>query len=817
MKKLKKMMALIIAVAMVIAMTLPVMAEQTQPDGSITVKSPVVGASYTAYQIFEMTTNADNTSFSYTIVGTGANKSPFYDAVAAYAATETNGLKLSQIGTTGVYNVSVTDDFDPQAFGKAMEAVISGASSVAHTPNYGKDSENNALTVVSPDSNLNTTDQIVFDDGKSQAADPTAAAGLPLGYYLITATYPTASYGSVTMTVPGSEAAEDKYVFTKDDLDADGKLTAAAKGRIAEYVGKVVTDDYVTAYIAQKDLKNDDGSALTSEQIAQLKTDLTNDMQADAESKVQNAFDNQLAGSGSDINVKEPVLVFVDTTTPDAVINEKNELDKWDVPVNPSGDATPENLPDHGEPKGGKNIVINDNPEYYADWSEANIGDSVHYQLRVNAMNYVNESTTAGDDTKIKQVKEYFLADYQNAHMTFDASKYLRVRVFDGNGENVTKNAAGESVQYLDFTDTATTTFFKNNDGNTPATKPTDIIGDGTGIMVPWVKVAGPFATASNPTPDPTYPIYTTSVVAREGEFQTWNASTQPDARHDDAGYLLDKDGNRIPVTDTYYVYSLYTSDVTIVADYWMTLDDDAVVDEPGNPNYAQYAYRTVEPKDQKPNNPSDSDKPSQKKEVDEATVYTYAIAWVKINKSAESLANAKFQLPFYVKATKDGNAYVYGGETAGNGLTNEVTTDSTGVITIKGLTAGTYSITETEAPVGYNLLTEPFEVEAKKSGNGETVKTETVIYLDANGEVTDTETTRTVTKNTDTDSFNNANATGTEETSVPVYQFDPIMNLQGTELPSTGGIGTTIFYVIGTILVIGAGVVLITKRRMDA
>jgi len=46
---------------------------------------------------------------------------------------------------------------------------------------------------------------------------------------------------------------------------------------------------------------------------------------------------------------------------------------------------------------------------------------------------------------------------------------------------------------------------------------------------------------------------------------------------------------------------------------------------------------------------------------------------------------------------------------------------------------------------------------------------------------------------------------------------FQAVVNLAGTELPSTGGIGTTIFYVVGAILVIGAGVVLITKRRMEA
>ncbi|MGN9126385.1 LPXTG cell wall anchor domain-containing protein [Oliverpabstia intestinalis] len=40
-------------------------------------------------------------------------------------------------------------------------------------------------------------------------------------------------------------------------------------------------------------------------------------------------------------------------------------------------------------------------------------------------------------------------------------------------------------------------------------------------------------------------------------------------------------------------------------------------------------------------------------------------------------------------------------------------------------------------------------------------------------------------------------------------------MNQRGAELPSTGGIGTTIFYVIDAILVIGAGIVLVTRRRM--
>ena len=57
-------------------------------------------------------------------------------------------------------------------------------------------------------------------------------------------------------------------------------------------------------------------------------------------------------------------------------------------------------------------------------------------------------------------------------------------------------------------------------------------------------------------------------------------------------------------------------------------------------------------------------------------------------------------------------------------------------------------------------------------------------------------------------------NVTGADATAAVEISVE---NNSGTELPSTGGIGTTIFYVVGALLVIGAGVVLVTRRRMDA
>ena len=50
-----------------------------------------------------------------------------------------------------------------------------------------------------------------------------------------------------------------------------------------------------------------------------------------------------------------------------------------------------------------------------------------------------------------------------------------------------------------------------------------------------------------------------------------------------------------------------------------------------------------------------------------------------------------------------------------------------------------------------------------------------------------------------------------------PASSDREIVNTKGVELPSTGGMGTTIFYIIGAVLVIGAGIVLVTRRRMSA
>lgn len=121
--------------------------------------------------------------------------------------------------------------------------------------------------------------------------------------------------------------------------------------------------------------------------------------------------------------------------------------------------------------------------------------------------------------------------------------------------------------------------------------------------------------------------------------------------------------------------------------------------------------------------------------------------------------------------------------------------TGSDGIIDVKGLKPGTYTIKETHAPDGYNKIDDTITIviDWDKAADGKTGE-----FKLGEG------TTEDVTLEAD----------GTSAKAIYKIQIE---NNQGTELPSTGGIGTTIFYVVGAILVIGAGVVLITRRRMDA
>ena len=178
------------------------------------------------------------------------------------------------------------------------------------------------------------------------------------------------------------------------------------------------------------------------------------------------------------------------------------------------------------------------------------------------------------------------------------------------------------------------------------------------------------------------------------------------------------------------------------------------------------------------------------------------------------------------------------------NGKLKTASSDVDGRINIKGLDAGTYWLMETKAPDGYIAATDPVKIEivptieevtvTEGTGN-DAVTYKTNILKSYVVKVNDVTTASytvtpqgTVSGDGKSISYTNpAEATqikeinaGDQVGNTNVGDDDnsgKIKNVQGVALPSTGGIGTTIFYTIGAILVIGASVVMITRRRMDA
>lgn len=168
-------------------------------------------------------------------------------------------------------------------------------------------------------------------------------------------------------------------------------------------------------------------------------------------------------------------------------------------------------------------------------------------------------------------------------------------------------------------------------------------------------------------------------------------------------------------------------------------------------------------------------------------TTYTWKMDVLKFTMDGENkitLAGAKFQL-----LDKDGNAIKFT-EVAGTtvptyrvdaeGTVTEITTDTNGKFELVGLDEGVYKLHETEAPAGYNKLTADLDV---------------IITSEYN------ETALTATYK-----INNADPATIE-----------VENKTGGLLPETGGIGTTIFYIVGITLMLGAAIVLISKKRMKS
>ena len=137
--------------------------------------------------------------------------------------------------------------------------------------------------------------------------------------------------------------------------------------------------------------------------------------------------------------------------------------------------------------------------------------------------------------------------------------------------------------------------------------------------------------------------------------------------------------------------------------------------------------------------------------------------------------------------------------------------------INLRGLEAGTYWIVETSAPNGYNKLSSPIKVVIAHDTTDGSLKSD-IITISSEGNVELSSGSQPVNwdgKITVSDGVNKYDLTAVEGEE-PENGGVHIINNTGVELPSTGGIGTTIFYIMGSILVVGAGLILVAKRRMN-
>lgn len=220
-------------------------------------------------------------------------------------------------------------------------------------------------------------------------------------------------------------------------------------------------------------------------------------------------------------------------------------------------------------------------------------------------------------------------------------------------------------------------------------------------------------------------------------------------------------------------------NDAVITVSYKATLTGESVViGGAGNVNTAQLEYSND------PYYTGDTD-PTSKTVKDEVSVFTYQVIINKVDATTDvktALTGAEFTLE---KCDPDGTTW---------SPVEVLGTDGTiSTFTFKGLDDGVYRLTESKVPDGFNGI-DPikFTIAGTHGVNN------AVFDLTALSGTPDPEGAISFTADPEAGSLT-----------------ADVENKSGTELPSTGGIGTTIFYVVGGAMVLGAGIFLIAKKRM--
>ena len=253
----------------------------------------------------------------------------------------------------------------------------------------------------------------------------------------------------------------------------------------------------------------------------------------------------------------------------------------------------------------------------------------------------------------------------------------------------------------------------------------------------------------------------------------------------DQSAYTVDWDSTNKTLTVTLndVMANGAISGSTVVVEYNATLDADANLGATGNPNIVYLNYSNNPTYDGNGlTTPSDIGKTTEDKNI----VFTYEIAVDKVDQDSNALPGAAFEL---FKKNKDGSWKSLGAVNVSAADPKKVDNDTLTHFAWSHIDDGEYKISEVITPDGYNSIQ---DIEF-------TVTAEHDITAD-----NPTLTRLTCSVNSGNADLNDGTITFT------------IKNNLGSTLPSTGGIGTTIFYVAGGGLMVAAIVLLVTKKRME-
>ena len=235
-----------------------------------------------------------------------------------------------------------------------------------------------------------------------------------------------------------------------------------------------------------------------------------------------------------------------------------------------------------------------------------------------------------------------------------------------------------------------------------------------------------------------------------------------------------------------------------IIVEYTATLNQGAEIGNNGNANTVKLEYSN------NPDQSGDGEPSTGETPEDKVIVFTYELDTTKVasNNTNTKLQGAEFVLLNVDKskvAIVDSNSKVTGWKNApaaGEDGTvtypegSKLTSGADGLFKVIGLDAGIYYLKETKAPAGYNLLTEPIELTITATiSDGENEQSLDTLKITVNEQIADGNVSTGIVNMT-------------------------VINNPGSTLPETGGMGTTLFYAVGGVLVVAAIIFLIARKR---